>query len=62
VSNYEEQRKFQEAKKYLIKLFPEANKFTILDYRLNPKQSKKFDTLFCIIASNLRRIFSESSS
>ena len=61
VSNYEEQRRFQEAKKYLIKSFPQAAKFTILDYWLNSKQSGKFDTLFSIIESNLTRIFRESN-
>ena len=56
VSDEGEQSKFRKASEYLGKLYPgRTNHFTIMDWWLNGRKFKNFDTIYSIIRDNLSR-------
>ena len=56
VSDEGEKKKFKKASEHLAKLYPgKTHHFTIMDWWLNGKKFKKFDTLYSIIEGNLSR-------
>ena len=56
VSDEGEQKKFRKASEYLGKLYPgRTNHFTIMDWWLNGRKFKNFDTIYSIIDDNLSR-------
>ena len=56
VSDEGEQRKFKKASEYLGKLYPgKTLNFTIMDWWLNGRKFKNFETIYSIIEDNLSR-------